>query len=526
MTAQYRLIALFSLAFAGLYNAVFFKQFARVYPFGVDTLSFYGAIFGLIWAAHALVLGVLSSRYSLKPLLVLFALTGGACAYFMATYGVVIDAAMIDNLAATDGAEAAGLMSLKMLAYNLGLGALPAWFIVTRTIRFQPALIELRAKVLFTALTLAVAGLSISSHSADFASFFREHKTVRYYTNPIGPLYAGVAWARDQSIRPRGSLIASAVSTDAVIDEHAEHSEDRELIVMIVGETARADHFELNGYGRATNPRLSGRDDLVSFHQVSSCGTSTAVSVPCMFSPDTRSEFDGESIYLRENALDVLTRLGVNVLWRDNNSSSKGVAERVRYEDFRSPARNPVCDPECRDVGMLDGLDRFVDEHPTGDILIVLHQMGNHGPEYFKRYPAAFEHFTPTCQTNQLGDCSTEEIINAYDNALRYTDHFIAESIDWLEGYPRFETALLYVSDHGESLGENGLYLHGMPYAFAPESQTQVPAVLWTGASYDVQARDLVAAAAAEHAHDEVYCTLLTLFEAATNECGRGLLSP
>jgi lipid A ethanolaminephosphotransferase len=235
-----------------------------------------------------------------------------------------------------------------------------------------------------------------------------------------------------------------------------------------------------------------------------------------MFSDLGRANFDTEAALTRDNALDVLARTGVSVLWRDNNSSSKGVADRVAYEDFKSPSHNPMCeDGECRDDGLLHGLQDYIDSQ-TGDIFIVLHQMGNHGPAYYKRYPKEFERFTPICATSDLGSCTSEELINTYDNAILYTDHFLSKVIQLLKANDgRFETAMFYLSDHGESLGEYGLYLHGAPYALAPEAQKHVPAVMWIG---DGMNRDIVQSSLAERSrrqwtHDNVFSTLLGFFE-------------
>jgi lipid A ethanolaminephosphotransferase len=218
-----------------------------------------------------------------------------------------------------------------------------------------------------------------------------------------------------------------------------------------------------------------------------------------------------------ENALDLLQRAGVNVLWRDNNSNSKGVADRVRFEDFRSSDMNPVCDEECRDIGMLDGLQDYIDAH-SGDILIVLHQMGNHGPAYFKRYPPEFERFKPACHSAELSECSNDEISNAYDNAILYTDFFLAEVIDLLKANtPAFETSMMYVSDHGESLGEDGLYLHGMPYLLAPPEQTDVPVILWLGQSSSIDLDSVLGGQHMAYTHDAVFQSLLSLFEVQTD---------
>ena len=228
---------------------------------------------------------------------------------------------------------------------------------------------------------------------------------------------------------------------------------------------------------------------------------------------------------LKENLLDVLRHAGVNVLWLDNNSDSKGVALRSEYQNYRSKDKNPVCDEECRDVGMLSNLQDYIDSHPKGDIFIVLHQMGNHGPAYFKRYPAEFEKFQPTCQSNELGKCTREEIGNAYDNAILYTDYFLGQVIGFLKkNNARFETALFYVSDHGESLGENGLYLHGLPRGMAPETQTHIPAIMWFGANYhDVDQAVLRKRTSKHFTHDSVMPTVLGLMEIGTKVYRREL---
>jgi lipid A ethanolaminephosphotransferase len=237
-----------------------------------------------------------------------------------------------------------------------------------------------------------------------------------------------------------------------------------------------------------------------------------------MFSLSDRSDFNVDDARHTENVLDVLIHAGVHILWRDNNSDSKGVAEKVPFEDWRSPDINPVCDIECRDVGMLTGLPAYIDAQHGGDIVIVLHQMGTHGPAYYKRYPEAFEKFTPVCKTNQLENCTDAEIGNAYDNAILYTDYFLSQVIALLKAYDgKFETAMYYMSDHGESLGENGLYLHGLPYMLAPETQKHVASIMWFGASYEVNRQATIAKANDEISHDHYFHTVLSLMEIQTD---------
>jgi lipid A ethanolaminephosphotransferase len=236
-----------------------------------------------------------------------------------------------------------------------------------------------------------------------------------------------------------------------------------------------------------------------------------------MFSIYNHSEFTKNKAQSTENVLDILKHAGVNVIWLDNNSSSKGVADRVEYQSYKSSTLNPVCDIECRDEGLLANLPVYIKAHPTGDIFIVLHQMGNHGPAYYKRYPSSFEQFTPACKTNQLEQCTQQEISNAYDNALLYTDYFLSKTIKLLKTYDsKFETALFYASDHGESLGENNLFLHGLPYIIAPDEQIHVPMLIWFGKNFKQDEIDFLALKRQTHnklSHDNLFHTILGLME-------------
>jgi lipid A ethanolaminephosphotransferase len=252
---------------------------------------------------------------------------------------------------------------------------------------------------------------------------------------------------------------------------------------MVVGETARAANFSLNGYSRLTNPELAQVPGLLNFGNMHSCGTATAVSLPCLFSGLGRAHYTQRSAQGQEGLLDVLRHAGIEVLWRDNNSGCKGVCDRVASEDVSVPLRgDPLCnDEECFDEILLRGLRQRIHDSRK-DMVIVLHQKGSHGPAYWKRYPASFNRFGPACETSDLAKCSQTSIVAAYDNTMLYTDHVLARAIALLELSGRedgVDTAMMYFSDHGESLGENNLYLHGAPYFIAPEEQRHVPFMLW-----------------------------------------------
>jgi lipid A ethanolaminephosphotransferase len=391
------------------------------------------------------------------------------------------------------------------------LGLAPS-FVVARVRVTRPSLLRaLRVKLSTLVVVVLVLALQLLAFNRAYASFFREHKRLRYYTNPLTCLYSiGKYLSEDvegsRAVAPRGR--DARISAKDV---------GRDLMILVIGETARADHFSLNGYARPTNPRLA-EQDVISLPRMIACGTSTAVSLPCIFSGTPQAKFRAKDADATENLLDILVHAGVHVLWRENNTGSKGVADRIAHENFRVPANNPVCDIECRDEGMLSGLQAYIDGKPEGDIVIVLHQMGNHGPAYYKRYPQAFERFTPVCRTAELAECSVEEITNAYDNAILYTDYFLSQVIELLrKNDDRFQTCLLYVSDHGESLGERGVYLHGLPRLLAPAEQLEVAAVAWFGKTAHVDPRIVRANADLSYTHDNVFHTVLGFLEIETS---------
>lgn len=447
----------------------------------------------------------------------LWLIVSASAAYFMDRFGVLIDTVMIENIVQTSTKEATGLIAPHMVVRILLLGIIPAWLVLRFWPNAQDNRLNLFTRLKITGLLAVLIVAIILPFSAGYFTFVREHKIVRFYANPIYPFYSVIKYGVSLiPTAPKGPL--KQIAKDAKL---VDVSQDRhELIILVVGETARADRFSLNGYQRETNPLLA-KENIISLKNVTSCGTSTAVSVPCMFSSLGRKGYDKETALTQENALDVLADNGVQILWRDNNSDSKGVATRMEYQDYKSPTRNTVCDSgECRDIGMLEGLDDYIAQHHDKDMLIVLHQMGNHGPEYYRRYPKEFEKFKPMCMTGELKDCTQEEVDNSYDNAILYTDYFLANVIQYLKKYDgQRETAMLYVSDHGESLGEHGFYLHAAPYAIAPKEQTHVPAIMWMGQHFDYQLAQLKPYENYPLSHDDVFCTLLVAFELQSKAC-------
>ena len=494
-------------------NASFFSHVLQAFPPTGNNLAALVSLAFTLFAATAVLLGPIALGRMTKPVLTLALLASSLAAYFMDSFDTIIGTEMLRNVIETNIAEASDLVTPRLLAYVVLLGVAPSILVWRIPLERQGWRRELlgRARLLGFCL-LAIAALAIA-FGGFYASFVRAHKSLRAYANPAYFLIASlklVSWTGQ----------ALAITQPAVIapDAHiAESDKHRELVLLIIGETARADRLSINGYQRDTTPRLK-ETRAVSLTNFRSCGTSTAVSVPCMFSSKGMARFDPKKAGEEENLLDVLQRAGVNVLWLDNNSDSKGIALRVPYRDYKSPRINTVCDTECRDEGMLVPLQDYIDSHPAGDIVIVLHQMGNHGPAYYKRYPPAFEKFQPACKSKDLSLCSQEEIGNAYDNAILYTDHFLGKAIELLRrNDAKFETALLYMSDHGESLGEGGVYLHGLPRAIAPDSQVHVPAILWFGSGFDeLDWSALMRKRHQRFTHDHLFHTVLGFLEIRT----------
>ncbi|RUM94688.1 MAG: phosphoethanolamine transferase [Thiothrix sp.] len=496
-----------------LYNFAFFNNFIGVYPLSSINLVHLLSLAVLLVSILLILLNFVLIKFTTKPILIVLVMVSSVAAYFMDTYNVIIDTDMIRNILLTDAAESRDLLNYRLLIYVLILGIFPAIYIYKLNIYYGSVAQELVAKIKVIALGLLLMIATTTPLGGFYASFFREHKILRYYTNPLTYIYSYGKYLTEKFSDPSESVTPLGINA-----RRSATDVERELVILVVGETARSDRFSLNGYKRRTNPLLE-KEEVYSFSNVSSCGTSTAISVPCMFSKYNRHQFSNKKAKHTENLLDVLNHAGVHVLWRDNNSSSKGVADRVTYENFKSKENNPVCDTECRDEGMLAGLQDYIGQQTNGDILIVLHQMGNHGPGYYKRYPKSFEKYRPVCKTNQLDECSKEEINNAYDNAILYTDYFLSKVIGLLKkNSNEFETVMIYMSDHGESLGEKGLYLHGLPYFAAPRAQTHVPAVFWFGDNNDDMDHDaLIKRRNTPYSHDNLFHTVIGIMELETS---------
>ena len=482
----------------------------------------------VVVSASAALLSLLAWPRIFRPAATLLVLVAAFNSHFMWQYGAVIDPTMLANVIHTDAREVRDLLSLRLLGTVLLVAGPPLWWLWRRPIAARPWWSQTGRNLAgVVSGLLLVVGVGLLSYQG-LASLMRNHKSVRYMINPLNSVYAAGRVAADQL--PQQVRALAPVGEDAALGAGYATQPRPPLLMLVVGETARAQNWGLNGYARDTTPALrrwQQQGDLVNFSRVSACGTSTQVSLPCMFSPLTRAQ-GGDKTPSQENLLDVLQRAGLAVLWLDNQSGCKGVCERVPNASTSGLQLPGLCDGgECFDEAMLSGLDaRIAALDPVRrarGVVLVLHQMGSHGPAYSKRTPPERKPFQPECTSNTLSACTPEQLVNAYDNTIAYTDHFLDQSLQWLQQQAKaghYDTGLVYVSDHGESLGEGGLYLHGVPYAFAPEQQTRVPMVAWLSPGLQqrsgVRADCLRQQAEQPLSHDHLFHSVLGLMEVKT----------
>lgn len=288
--------------------------------------------------------------------------------------------------------------------------------------------------------------------------------------------------------------------------------EKKRILVFIIGETQRTANYSLNGYSvNETNPYLSKQENLVSLKNFYSCATSTRLSVPCLLTNFNRDNFDVDEANDMSNFADILQKIGIKVIWLDNNSGGcTHLCDRIKKENKKLYYARGLDEKIYKEA-------QTAIKNAKDDTLIILHIQGSHGPAYYKNYPKNFKKFTPTCDTAQLEKCDMQTIANTYDNTILYQDYLQNSLINELKGKNgNFQKAFIFVSDHGESLGENGLYLHGMPYALAPTQQKHIPAIFWFDESKKELAYSLKNMQDMEFSHDNIFHSVLGFFEVKT----------
>lgn len=514
-------LAIFSLYISLFLNLAYYRQVLKAMPMtslheALVFLSMPVVAFSVIF-----IVATLASFFWLTRLVIaVFILVSAAVQYFMLNYGIIMDRNMIANILDTTASESFALLTPQLVVTLLfsGLAAVAAMF----WIRIRPAASRWKdvlwrlVSVLGCCAAIVIVALLFYK---DYASLFRNNRELVKTLSPSSSIAA--SWSYYSHHR-QANLPLVRIGEDAKLLANRQTGKPS-LTILIVGETSRADNFSLEGYGRQTNPKLA-KDDAFWFPHTTSCGTATAVSVPCMFSNMPRSHYDEGLASHQEGLLDILQRAGLQVLWNENDGGCKGACDRVPHQDMTALNLPGMCqEGECYDEVLFHGLDDYI-RNLKGNGIIVLHTIGSHGPTYYHRYPPRFKVFTPTCDTNEIQTCSQAQLVNTYDNTLLYVDYIVDKAIGVLKAHQdNFTTSLVYLSDHGESLGENGEYLHGLPYAIAPEQQKHVPMLLWL--SPDYQQRFGVEASCLSHlaasnafSQDNLFSTVLGMTGTQTRE--------
>ena len=456
-------------------------------------------------AAFNFLFNLFSWPWLTKPFFAILILVSAAVSYASFNYGILLDSDMIANIVETDSSEAGSYLSLYSVAWIVGMGVIPALIILFAPISKPTSWVSLIFKKMVSMVaSVVVIGLVVLLFYQDYASVGRNNSYLKQLIIPTQLLYSIGKYTNKTYLST--PLVYKELGLDAkqTPESLAVAKSKPTLMVFVLGETARAENYELNGYPRPTN-QYTKSFDMISFQDVSSCGTATAVSVPCMFSSLTRDDFDRQVADNQDNFLDILQRAEIDLLWIENDGGDKKVAKNIPKINVDRNRVDEVCDGKtCFDAVMLEDFEHRIDSM-SGNRMLFTHIIGSHGPTYYKRYPKAMGQFQPDCQRSDIENCSVEQIVNTYDNTILYTDFIMAQIIERLEKLKdKYNTALFYISDHGESLGENGMFLHGFPYSLAPSEQTRVPMMLWMSEGFE-EAKSLDRNCMQDHAQTKTY---------------------
>ncbi|WP_419963402.1 phosphoethanolamine transferase EptA [Pantoea vagans] len=515
-------ILLFSLYIAVFLNLAFYKQaWSLIAPDRIGNILFFLSMPIVALCVINSVVTLASFFWLDRITIALFIIVAAIAQYFIQHYGIVLDRSMITNIVDTTPAESLALLTPKMISVIFFTGffmaALAFWPAFKKSVPVWKGLLQ---RGISLVISVALIALIAMFFYKDYASLIRNNHQLLKSLSPSNFIAASLSYYNHHE---RANLPRVKIGEDAHQRPQMLNGPKKNLTILVVGETSRAANFSLGGYPRSTNPLLA-EEDVVYFPEVSSCGTSTAVSVPCMFSNMPRRHYDDALASHQEGLLDIIQRAGLSVLWHENDAGCKGACDRVLNQDMTALNLPGMCiKGECYDEVLFHGLETYINQL-QGNGVIVLHTIGSHGPTYNHRYPPAFRKFTPTCETKQIQECSQEQLINTYDNTILYADYIVDKAIELLKAHQeKFTTSLVYLSDHGESLGEKGVYLHGLPYAIAPEFQTRVPLLIWLSPDYQQRyAVDYTClnrlATSQKYSQDNLFSTMLGMTGVQTRE--------
>lgn len=377
--------------------------------------------------------------------------------YFINTYEVLVTDQMMGNVFNTQLSEASGFFSFAFILYILLLGVPPCLYIFLRKFDYGKGKQCLSRVGIALGIILSVVAVNIKNttwidrNSTELGSLLMPWS---YIVNSVR------FWNAERKRNAEEIKLPDAELADS----------SRQVCVLIIGESARRDRFSLYGYERETNPLLA--KDTVTALIANAAATYTTAGVKAILD-------HAETNKLYEILPNYLYRNGIDVLWRTTNWGEPPVHIEKYHQVEQIKERYQEANTEYDEV-LLTGLKEEINSSTNNKVFVVLHTSTSHGPTYNKKYPAEFEKFTPVCNTVEMSKADPTELNNAYDNSILYTDYLIHSTIEVLRGVTDRSCCVLFVSDHGESLGENNLYMHGVPMSMAPREQIEIPFIVWT----------------------------------------------
>ena len=448
-----------------LYNLPFFSYVAEQTNEGLGGKVFLLASLAVVMLALNFMMTYLVmflTRRVGRVLLALLAVINATAVYFIVTYSVMIDATTIENVFNTRYSEASGFFSWGLWLFIAVFGVLPALFCLLQPVAYGKA----KRMGMWCGGSLAVV-LLVASMNIGQTLFITEHDT------ELGGLLQ--PWSYVANTCRVISFSYDEQQEEIKLADGRIADEEKTAVVLVIGESARKANFQLYGYQRDTNPLLKKRKDL-RVYEATSCATYTTAGAKAILEPVNSGD-------LYELLPNYAFRTGVDVVWRTSNWGEPPIHidEYLTNEQLgeQFPGENIYYD-----AILMKGLRERIALSKKNKVLIVLHTSTSHGPKYADKYPKEFEVYKPVARNVEEGEKNVGMLVNAYDNTIRYTDFLLDSLINVLQGVTDRRCAMIFISDHGESLGENKVFMHGLPMKLAPKVQYEIPFLVWTSEGF------------------------------------------